>query len=105
MIRHIVLLPFKDELHDDECMELLAGLGQLQQEIPEIKSFSCGKNNSPENLDRGYLFGFVMEFTTKEDRAVYLNHPAHIHYATDKIIPNLVNGMDSPIVFDYEYPL
>ena len=102
MIRHIVLLPFKDELSDDVCMELLEGLGQLQKEIPEIKSFSCGKNNSQENLDRGYLFGFVMEFLTKEDRDIYLNHSAHVNYAMDKIIPNLVNGMNSPIVFDYD---
>lgn len=102
MIRHIVLLSFKNELHDDVCMGLLEGLGKLQKEIPEIKSFSCGKNNSPENLDRGYLFGFVMEFLTKEDREVYLNHSAHIRYATDKIIPNLIN-VDSLIVFDYEY--
>ena len=102
MIRHIVLLPFKEELHDDVCMELLQGLGQLKKEIPEIQTFSCGKNNSPENLDRGYLFGFTMEFLTKEDREAYLNHPTHINYATNKIIPNLVNGVNSPIVFYYE---
>ncbi|KTC93190.1 Dabb family protein [Legionella cincinnatiensis] len=102
MIRHIVLLPFKDELNDNECLELLKGLGALIEIIPEIQSFSCGKNNSPENLDRGYLFGFVMEFLTAEDREIYLNHPAHINYATNKILPNLVNGINSPIVFDYE---
>lgn len=103
MIRHIVLLPFKDVLNDDECLALLKGLGTLIEIIPEIKSFSCGKNNSPENLDRGYLFGFVMEFLTTEDREVYLNHPAHINYAAQKILPNLVDGINSPIVFDYEF--
>lgn len=103
MIKHIVLLPFKDEFNDGECLALLEGLGALIEVIPEIKSFSCGKNNSPEHLDRGYLFGFVMEFLTAEDRDSYLNHPAHIDYATNKIIPNLVNGINSPIVFDYEF--
>lgn len=100
MIRHVVLFPFKHELKDDECMALLNGLGALIEVIPEIKSFSCGKNNSPENLDKGYLFGFVMEFLTTEDREIYLNHPEHIHYVANNILPNLVN---SPIVFDYEY--
>lgn len=95
-------MPFKNELNDDECLQLLKGLGALKEIIPEIKSFSYGKNNSPENLDRGYLFGFIMEFRTAEDREVYLNHPAHINYATNKIIPNLVHGINSPIVFDYD---
>lgn len=36
-----------------------------------------------------------MEFLTVEDREVYLNHPAHINYATNKILPNLVNGINS----------
>lgn len=43
MIRHIVLLPFKEELNDNECLEVLKGLGALIEIIPEIKSFSCGK--------------------------------------------------------------
>ena len=105
MIRHIVLLPFKPELKDAECLALMGGLGELKTKIPQIQSFSCGKNNSPENLDRGYLHGFMMEFLNFEDRELYLNHPAHIEYATQHILPNLINGIDSPIVFDYELPL
>lgn len=103
MIRHIVLLAFKNELRDDECLALLKGLGALMDVIPEIKSFSFGANNSPEHLDKGFLFGFVMEFLSPKDRARYLNHPAHIDYATQKIIPNLMNESDSLIVFDYEF--
>jgi len=44
-----------------------------------------------------------MEFLTAEDREIYLSHPDHINYATNKIIPNLVDGLNSPIVFDYEF--
>jgi len=81
---------------------LIAGLGALKELIPQIKYFSYGPNNSPEGLNRGCNFGFVMEFDNVEARQIYLDHPAHIYYANEKILPNLVDGVNSPVVFDYD---
>lgn len=101
MIRHIVLLPFKQSLSDTQCLAILKKLGELKEHIPQIHSFSYGKNNSQEQLDRGYTFGFVMEFLNEEDRQIYLDHPLHIDYANNTLIPQCIDGINSPIVFDY----
>lgn len=102
MIRHIVLLPFKESVSPKERLSILEELGKLKETIPEIHSFSSGKNNSPEGLSRGYEHGFVMEFKNTEDRSVYLKHPSHTKLAKEKVIPALKDGKNSPVVFDYE---
>src|SRR3990167_5440262 len=100
-IRHIVLLSFKPSLSTMEIEKIMSSLAGLQKIIPQILSFSWGENNSPENLHRGYLHGFVMEFKNNSDRKIYLEHPAHITVAKEVILPALVDGIHSPIVFDY----
>ena len=76
-------------------------VADLKKVIPQIMSFSWGENNSPENLHRNYLHGFVMEFKNEFDRKIYLEHPEHIRVAQEFILPALVDGVNSPIVFDY----
>jgi|688.fasta_scaffold452933_1 hypothetical protein len=102
MIRHIVLLTFKDSISPKESLNLIKELGKLQEIIPEIASFSCGVNNSLEGLSRGYQYGFVMEFKNEEDRLVYLNDPKHIKIAKEKILPALQDSFNSVMVFDYK---
>ena len=101
MMQHIVLFPLKASVAEEEALNILSALGELKKIIPQIKSFSGGKNNSPEGLDRGYQYGFIMTFDNIEDRAIYLNHPAHIALAINRVLPALVDGVNSPIVFDY----
>lgn len=101
-IRHIVLLPFKPSLAKAEIEKIMLELSGLKSIIPEILSFSWGENNSPENLHRGYLHGFVMEFKSNEDRKIYLEHPAHVKFVQNTLLSALVGGDQTPIVFDYE---
>lgn len=100
-IKHIVLLPFKSSLSKNDIEQIMLALANLKNDIPQIMSFSWGENNSPENLHRGYLHGFVMEFKNDTDRKIYLDHPAHVKIAQEIILPALVDGINSPIVFDY----
>lgn len=100
-IKHIVLLPFKSSLPKAEIEKIMMSLADLKNMIPQIMSFSWGENNSPENLHRGYLHGFIMEFKNDIDRKIYLEHPLHIKAAQEIILPALVDGANSPIVFDY----
>ncbi|MBX3708738.1 MAG: Dabb family protein [Gammaproteobacteria bacterium] len=102
-IKHIVLLPFKSSLKKDDIEKIMLALAELKKDIPQIMSFSWGENNSPENLHRGYLHGFVMEFKDDKDRKIYLEHPAHIRIAEEIVLPALVDGINSPIVFDYTF--
>lgn len=100
-IKHIVLLPFKSSLSKNDIEKIMLALADLKKHIPQIMSFSWGENNSPENLDRGYRHGFVMDFKNEADRKIYLEHPAHIKVAKEVVLPALEDGMNSPIVFDY----
>ena len=95
------MLTFKDSLSSEESLDLIKELGKLQEIIPQIASFSCGINNSPESLSKGYQYGFVMEFKNEEDRSVYLKDPRHIKIAKEKILPALEDGLNSTVVFDY----
>src|SRR5437868_4687073 len=100
-IRHIVLLPFRSSLSQQEITQIMGRFSQLQNIIPEILSFSWGANNSPENLHQGYLHGFIMEFKNDLNRKIYLEHPAHIKLSQELIHPALEDGV-LPVVFDYE---
>lgn len=101
-IKHVVLLSFKPSISKKEIEKIMQHLADLQKVIPEIISFSWGINNSPENLHRGYLHGFIMEFKNEADRKIYLEHPEHVKVAEKLILPAMVDGINTPIVFDYE---
>jgi hypothetical protein len=101
-IKHIVLLPFKPTISKVEIEKIMSALASLQDTIPEIMSFSWGENNSTENLHRGYLHGFVMEFKNHQDRQTYLEHADHVSLVRELLLPTLVGGDQTPIVFDYE---
>jgi hypothetical protein len=79
----------------------MTSLANLKKVIPQIMSFSWGANNSIENLHRGYLHGFIMEFKNENDRKIYLEHPEHVRVAQEIILPAVIDGINSPIVFDY----
>ena len=101
MIKHIVLLTFKLNMTEDEINAVLEQLGNLRKIIPSIKSFSFGKNCSPEGLNKGYNHAFIMEFDDIEGRDTYLNHPEHRRIAQDVIVPVLENGLESALTLDF----
>lgn len=103
MIRHIVLLGFKEGTSEGEIQSIMDDLDQLRGEIPGITHFSWGPSNSVEGLEQGLLHGFVMDFKDAETRQTYLEHPEHIKIATERVIPALAKGTDSLVVFDYEF--
>lgn len=100
-IKHLVLLPFKSSLTKKEIEQVMLALADLQKAIPQILSFSWKENNSPENLHHGYLHAFFIEFATEADRKIYLEHPLHVKVVKETLLPALVNGAHSPLVFDY----
>jgi hypothetical protein len=102
MIRHIVLLAFKKNLAEKNIQFVFSELDHLKQIIPQILTYTWGCCESPENLHKGFLHGFVMEFSTEADRDFYLTHPEHVRVAKDVIFPALENGFESVIVFDYK---
>lgn len=104
MIYHIVLLQVASHVSENNIRIAIENLGALRyHDIPEILSFSYGKNASPEDLHRNYNFGFTMTFANEDDRDAYLAHPEHIRIAKEQILPLLVDGVNSALAFDYSY--
>jgi hypothetical protein len=96
MLRHVVLFKFKDTSSPEDVKSVEDAFRNLQNEIPEIKGFEWGTNNSPEGLDDGFTHVFFVSFTSEEDRAIYLPHPKHKEFV-DVLRPHL----DKALVVDY----
>jgi hypothetical protein len=77
MIDHLVLLVLRAGVTEAD----LAGFGRLLAALPEqidgIESVRFGSSNSPEGLEQGYSYGFLITFTDEHARDRYLPHPGH----------------------------
>jgi hypothetical protein len=104
MIYHIVLMCFKDSISEGSVCVIMEAIRNLQTKIPQIASYSEGFNCSTENLAKGFTHGFTIQFKSVADRDAYLVHADHVVVAKQIIEPNLKNGLESVLVFDYEAP-
>jgi len=77
MIRHVVLLRFKDEASAAQRSELALAFAGLKRDIAQITAMEWGVNASAEGLDKGYTHCFVASFAGTAERDAYLPHPAH----------------------------
>jgi hypothetical protein len=95
-LRHVVLFKFKDTASATEIAKVEAAFKKLPTQIPQIKGFEWGLNNSPENLNQGFTHCFFLTFNSEEDRAIYLPHPDH------KAFGSLLGPiLDKVLVVDY----
>lgn len=76
-LRHVVSFKFTEEATDSQISSLIQDFEGLQNDIPQIKSFEWGLNNSPEGLDQGMSHIFLLTFEDEKGRDEYLPHPAH----------------------------
>lgn len=98
MIRHILLIKFKDTAD----AAAIATLKHLFEAIPEkvegVLAVEWGVNNSPEGKHQGYTHAVLMTFADEAGRQHYLPHPAH--EALKQVFKPLLEDI---VVFDYEY--
>lgn len=99
MIRHIVLVKFKQNVTAEDRQKIWDDLDALSDVIDGIESASFGSNVSPEGFSRGYDDGFVMVFKDVAARDTYLEHPAH-KAAGASLIAALEGGFDGLLVVD-----
>ncbi len=95
MIKHIVLVQFKENVDQevkDYTKELLEG---LKEKIDLIKHLEVGIRMDDANKE--YEMGLYTEFDTKEDLDNYEKDPKHLD-VVDKIIGNI----NKLLIFNYE---
>lgn len=98
MVQHVVLFKWKPESTPQQHEQAKAGLARLPQVIPGITAYSAGNQCSPENLGKGFQFGFVMTFKDAAARDVYLVHAEH-----KKLVEFLLTILADALVLDYEF--
>lgn len=96
LLRHVVLFRYKPEITPAQLDEINRAFQDLQLQIPEIRGFERGTNNSPEGLSKGFTHGYLITFESEADRDAYLPHPAH-----KKFVEMLGGKLEEPFVFDY----
>ena len=64
-----------------------------------MRSITAGRSESPEQIERGYMHGFVVDFDDWAALAAYQSHPDHKAVGA-RIVANAVGGLDGVLVFD-----
>ncbi len=99
MIRHIVLIRFRPDITEQAIAAIFADLGAIKAKLPGVLSITAGRSESPEQIERGYLHGFVVDFADWGALAAYQGHPDHQRVGA-ALVAGAVGGLDGILVFD-----
>ena len=99
MVRHIVLIRFRPEVTEAEIAALWDELRAIDGKVPGLGAIHAGRSESPEQIERGYMHGFTVDFDGWEALAAYQVHPDHQALGA-KLVAGAVGGLDGILVFD-----
>lgn len=85
MLTHVVLIKLRDGVDPGAVDALLDGLGRLPEQIPEIQSYTVGRDMGL--VDGNYDLAVMARFTAPEALQTYLEHPAHRDLVRDLLDP------------------
>lgn len=100
MIRHIVLVAFRDDPGAAAIRRAIDAILELKKHIDGIIAITAGANISTEALEQGFRYGFVIDFTDAAARDAYLVHPANVA-AGKGLVTVAAGGIAGILVFDY----
>ena len=93
MLTHVVLLQPKLEATLEDIHTALKGIEGLRQYIPEILDLQIGPSLSAQDKQRGYTYGFVMHFASKEHLDLYAINPLHLAAGAElqRVFSNIID--------------
>jgi len=97
MIRHIVLIRFRPEVSEQKIAGIFAALTPLCARLGA--SFTAGRSQSPEKIERGYLHGFTIDFASWEALSQYAEDPEHKEFG-GQLVAHAEGGVEGILVFD-----
>lgn len=103
MIRHIVLIRFLPDTPEATIASIFADLHRIKSVLPGVLAITAGRSESPEQIERGYLHGFVADFADWSALAAYQEHPDHQRVGA-ALVANAEGGIDGILVFDLSVP-
>ncbi len=95
-LRHVVMFGWKAGADSAAINRVVMAFKALPGKIKTIKRFEWGVNNSPENLNQGLTYCFLVTFASEKDRNDYLVNPDH--KAFTQLLPDI---LEKVTVFDY----
>ena len=101
MIRHIVLTKFKPETSEKTIKDIYDGLAAVAEKLPGAANFTGGRSESPEQIERGYMHGFVIDFDSWEALQTYADNQEHKALG-GQLVANAVGGLDGILVLDLD---
>lgn len=102
MIRHIVLIRFRPDVTDADVAGLFAALPGLAARLPGVRGFAAGRSESPEQIERGYLHGFTIDFDDWDALATYQADLDHKAFGAS-LVAHAAGGIDGILVFDLPF--
>jgi len=99
MIRHIVLIRFTPETRETAIRGMFDSLRAIEGKVPGLGAIWAGRSESPEQIERGYLHGFTVDFADWEALAAYQAHPEHRALGA-QLVAHAQGGLDGILVFD-----
>ena len=101
MYRHVVLYGWKPSLSLDKIAAVYQELDEISAKLPGRLSYTWGTNVSEQGIAKGYTHCLVTDFVDKEARDLFINDPARKALSLNKVVPNMVDGINSVISFDF----
>ena len=95
-LRHVVMFGWKAGTDSAAINRVVMAFKALPGKIKTIKRFEWGINNSPENLNQGLTYCFLVTFASEKDRDDYIVNPDH--KAFTQLLPGI---LEKVTVFDY----
>jgi hypothetical protein len=96
VLRHVVLLKFKDDAKPEQIRTVESEFRALKNRIPSVQGLEWGTDVSPEGLAQGFTHCFFVTFADAKGRDAYLPHQAHQDFV--KILKPV---LDKVLVVDY----
>lgn len=101
MIRHIVLTKFKPDVSEETIKGIYNGLAAVTETLEGAANFTGGRSQSPEQIERGYMHGFVIDFDSWEALQSYTDNENHRSLG-GQLVANAVGGIDGILVLDID---
>ena len=84
MIRHVVLLAWKDGTTPDQIASIDAALARMPEVMPFIRRYEIGRDLG---INGSHDFAIVADFDNETDYRTYAEHPDHQAVLTELLAP------------------
>ena len=98
LVRHIVIFKYKNGAPAAQIGQVTDAFRALTHQIPGIRYFEHGINNSPEGKNLGFTHIFTLIFDDAQARDDYLPHPQHHQFG---VLLQSLGILEDVFVIDY----